>query len=261
MVFPLPFTKITHIPLGPITIQAWGLMVAIGVLAGLWVARLEAKRRKVSYDLVFDALFGMVVSGVVGSRLIYVLLFWRNFTEAPWRAFYIWEGGMVFLGGFLVAVAFLVWFVRRHKLGFWRMADLFAPSLALGLFFGRIGCFLIGDHIGSPMGCSCAWGSVLNGETQRRHEPSLYLMISNLLLFVLLWNLRTRLKKPGQLAMVFFIWYGVMRFILDFFRASDLPLGLSDPRFWGWTSSQLVSVVLFFAGWIGLWWFSRSKVK
>lgn len=245
---PLPFTKITDIVIGPITLQAWGVMLALGLLVGLFVTLKEAERKKIKSDSVFDVFLWILVTSIVGSRLMYVLLFWRDFISAPLNVFKIWEGGLVFYGGIFAALLAMWFYTRSKKISFVDLADTLTPGFAIGIFFGRLGCYLIGDHIGAPMKGDWFWGSVMTGDTVLRHEPSLYLSLNGLLMFLVLWHLRTRLNKRGAMAMAFFVWYGFSRFFLDFFRSSDLSLGLSDPRFWGLTISQYVSVGLFAGG-------------
>lgn len=245
---PLPFTKITDIPLGPITLQAWGVMVALGMLIGLYVVLKEAERKGLKRDSILDMFLGILIASIAGSRLFYVLLFWRDFVAAPFDVFKIWEGGLVFYGGIFASMVILWIYTRAKKLSFLDVTDTMAPGFAIGIFFGRIGCYLIGDHIGAPMKGDWFWGSVMSGDTVLRHEPSLYLSLNGLLMFLVLWHLRSRLSGRGDMTMAFFLWYGFSRFFLDFFRSNDLAVGLSDPRFWGLTISQYVSIVLFLMG-------------
>ncbi|HCW32827.1 MAG: prolipoprotein diacylglyceryl transferase [Candidatus Peregrinibacteria bacterium GW2011_GWE2_39_6] len=248
----IPFTKITTIPLGPIPIQAWGLMVALGMLVGLWVALKEADRRKIKREIILDLFIWIVLSSMIGGRLMYVALFWSDFSGDLVKIVKIWEGGMIFYGGIFAAILAVLIYLRKKKISFWKVADILSPGFAIGIFLGRIGCYLIGDHIGKIMGHPWFWGAVIPGDDRLRHEPSLYLSLNGLLMFAVLWSLRKRLTKPSQLTMVLFIWYGISRFILDFFRANDLPGNLSDPRFWGLTISQWVSLGLFGVGMVGL---------
>lgn len=245
--WPLSFTKITDIHLWFINIKVWGLMVAIGMLVGLFVAYQEAKRKNVSLDLIFDLFIWIFVSSMIGGRLMYVLLFWRDYAAMPFEIFQLWDGGMVFYGGIFAAIAAILILLRKKKVSFWKMADIGAPALAIGIFFGRIGCYLIGDHVGSKTNFFLA--SDYYGEL--RHEPSLYLSFNGLVLFVVLWALRKRLKKEGQIAWIFILWESVTRFFLDFVRASDLPGRLSDPRFFGLTISQYLALLAlaFFIPW------------
>jgi phosphatidylglycerol:prolipoprotein diacylglycerol transferase len=254
----LPFTKITEIPFGPVDIQVWGLMVAFGMLMGLAVSLEEAKRKGVNKDHVLDSFIWIVLSSLVGSRLFYVLLFWRDFVAAPFDVFKIWEGGLVMYGGIFGAILALWFFVKHHKVDFLKLTDTMAPGLALGIFFGRIGCYLIGDHIGASMTNDWFWGSMLHGEDFLRHEPSLYLSLNGLLMFLYLWSRRKVFKGKGQMTMMFFIWYGLSRFALDFFRSSDLEVGLSDPRYFELTSSQFISLLLLV---VGLIYFNKFNKK
>lgn len=257
----LPFTKITEIPLGPVTIQVWGLMVAIGMLVGLWVALKEADRLKMKREVILDIFLMIVIGSMVGGRLLYVVLFWGKFADDPLSILKLWEGGMVLYGGVLGAVLPMVVYLRRKKISFWKVSDILAPGYAIGTFFGRMGCYLIGDHIGAPMGAGCSncfWGATFPGEAMRRHEPSLYLSLNGLLMFLFLWTMRKRVRRPGELTLLMFMWEGLSRFILDFYRAGDLA-GYSDPRFAGLTISQWAGAVLFFGALIGLYYPFISK--
>lgn len=260
---PLPFEKIVSIPIGPLHIQVWGLMVAMGMLVGLWIALKEAKRLHVSKDLILDVFLWTVISSMIGSRLFYAAFAWEEFTDDPLRVFRIWEGGMAFYGGFLSAVLTIFIFLRVKKVSFWKVADVLAPGLAIGIFIGRIGCYLTGMHIGSVMTQAWFWGSVFPGDPRLRHEPSLYLSLDGLFIFFLLWSLRHRLKKPGQMTMLFLLSYGISRFFLDFFRAADLPGMLSDPRtIFHLTAAQLLSIAMAIIGSIGVFkpeFFTRTK--
>ena len=243
------FTKITDIALGPFTVQAWGTMVALGMLIGLWLTLKEAKRKKVDKETVLDTFFWMMLAAILGSRVLYVILFWRDFVDSPLDAFKIWEGGLVLLGGVLSAIGVLWFMCRKKGIPMLKMTDTMAPGLAAGICCGRIGCYLIGDHIGSPMEGDFFWGSIYSGTPDvLRHEPSLYLAINGFALFLFLWFMRKRVKKQGNLTMLFFVWYGAARFLLDVFRNTDLPNGLADPRFASFTISQYVSLLLFLLG-------------
>lgn len=237
----LPFQKITVIDLGLVQIHVWGLMVALGMLAGLLVILHEAKKRyKIDPTYVYDIFILMFIASMVGSRLLYVFLYWRQFLADPVQIFKVWDGGLVYYGGFLAAILVIFLYLRKKKFKFWKFADMMVPGLALGLGIGRIGCYLIGDHIGAKT--TFFLGSMLNGEL--RHEPALYLSLNGFFLFIVLWLLRDKFwKKEGALACIFLILYSVTRFFLDFTRAADLPY-FSDPRYFLLTVSQWISIFL-----------------
>jgi phosphatidylglycerol:prolipoprotein diacylglycerol transferase len=237
----MTFTKITTIPVGPIDIQIWGLLVALGMLAGLLYTLREAKKRKMNTENFIDIFIIIFVSAIVGSRLLYVAQFWQEYANDPMAIIKIQQGGLTFLGGVFLSVLALFIYTKLKKLSFWKVVDIMAPGFALGIGIGRIGCYLIGDHIGART--DFFLGSYYNGDL--RHEPSLYLSINGFLLFFVLILLKPFLKnKEGALGYLFIAWYALSRFLLDFTRAADIE-ALSDPRYYGLTFSQWASLVLF----------------
>src|SRR3989339_1057491 len=245
---PLPiismtFTKLTEIPIyGHFSIKIWGLMVAIGMLVGLFIATKEAKRKKQNPDEIINLFTWIIISSVIGSRLLYVILFWQNYSSNLLDIFKIWEGGLVFYGGIFAAILTIYIYSKIKNKNFWQIADIMAPGFAIGIFFGRIGCFLIGDHIGSPVHWF-PFGSTLLNDNILRHEVSAYLSLNGLITFLLLWSLRKKFPKTGQIAYIFLIYYSFTRFLLDFFRAQDLRV--IDPRFYELTISQWLSALVF----------------
>lgn len=238
-----PFAKLVEIDLGLVSIKIWGLLVSLGMLAGLLVSYYESKRKKVSFDLILDLFIWVFIAAMLGGRLFYVLLFWKDFAPDPLSIFYFWEGGMVFYGGVIGALIAILVLLYRKKARFWKIADVLVPGTALGIGIGRIGCYLSGLHIGAKT--NFFLGSEYNGEI--RHEPALYLSLNGFVLFIFLMLIRKHVKKEGQLAWIFLLWDFGTRFFLDFFRANDLPGHLSDPRFVGLTISQILGLIAFLA--------------
>ena len=189
----MEFTKITQIPIGPVHIQVWGLLVALGMLAGLFLSIKEAKKRGIKADYFYDMFIIAVITSMIGSRLAYAALYWENFRDNLLDVFKVWEGGLVFLGGFFAALLGIFIYMKSKKLRFWEIADIMAPGMALGYAIGRQGCFLIGDHIGAPIE-RFGIGSYFNGENFLRHEVSLYLSLGALLIFFVLLFLKNKIK-------------------------------------------------------------------
>lgn len=240
----LPYGPIIEFHLGPLTIQSWGLMVALGFIVGILLILWQARRAGEKTDKLLDLVLWVFIASMIGSRVFYVLLFWQDFAGHWVDALKVWNGGMVFYGGLLFAVAVFMLFARRHKLNLWVLSDWAAPALAIGTAIGRIGCHLIQDHPGRIT--TVTWGIMINGEL--RHETAMYLVFSNLIIFLILWLwLRKSQKLPvGALFYIYLIWEGTTRFAIDFWRATDLPN--SDPRFWGLTISQYIGIGLVVAG-------------
>lgn len=247
----IPYFQITTINLGPLSIQAWGTLVALGFLAGILVDLKRAKSAGFKKEQIIDLAFWIVLSSMVFGRVVYVAGHLPDYLATnSWRMFYFWEGGMTVFGGFIGAVIAYIIFVKKKKLPFWKFGDVVIFGLPLGLAIGRVGCFLIHDHIGKPTDFFLGM-QYLDGLT--RHENALYLVINAALLFLvyLLVDKYYRHKFSGLFVVVFMLWYGFFRFWLDFLRATDLAG--SDPRYWGLTGAQYASILLFFGGTYLFW--------
>lgn len=244
----IPFFQWTTIPLGPLPIQVWGLFVAAGIAAGLWVSVWAAKQRGLEHKHVVDAGAWIIAASMVGGRVVYVLSEWQLFAGDLTSVIKVWEGGMSISGGFLGAVIAAAVYYKRKHLSFLEYGDVTIFGLPVGLWIGRLGCFFIFDHPGTPT--SSPFGQTyLDGFV--RHNHGLYLSIDGLLLtivFVLLWRY-ARLSK-GMFMVIFALWHGTMRFILDFFRATDLAH--VDSRWFGLTVAQYLSLAMIAAG-LYLW--------
>src|SRR5215813_3073054 len=104
--FPILF----HI--GPLTIRTYGAMVALAFLASLQLARMAARTRRIGEAFLLDLVALLIVTGLLGARLLYILVNLSYFREHPWESFKVWEGGLVFYGGFLLAAIIGVIFTR-----------------------------------------------------------------------------------------------------------------------------------------------------
>ena len=135
-----PFGVLGH-QFGPFTLHTYGVLVALGFIAALVVVMRGARREGLAQEPVLDLAFVAVLAAIVGSRLLYVLFNLGEYLADPLRIFKVWEGGLVFHGGLLLAIPACFYFVRRSRLPAWATADVFAPAIALGQAIGRIGCF------------------------------------------------------------------------------------------------------------------------
>jgi phosphatidylglycerol---prolipoprotein diacylglyceryl transferase len=249
--------------LGPLTIHWYGVMIALAFLAGLWTATRRARRVNVAGDKIADVTFWLMIGAILGARAVYVATYWKTeFSSRPWsEMFMIQHGGLVYYGGFIGATLAGAIYLRWKKLPQWKMADILAPSIALGSIFGRIGCLLNGCCYGRgchlpwairfPSQSEGAWMQQFNQGLVGRDEPSLpvhpteiYDALLNLALyFGLAWLFR-RKKFDGQVFATYFIGYALCRFIVEYFRGDYPPDHLHN----GLTSAQLVSVPIFIAG-------------
>ena len=127
-----------------ITIHTYGVMLALGFLLAILAAMRHARRTGLDPNLVLDLAFYILIAGLFGSRLFYVAGHWDDFRNNPVEIVMFWRGGLVYYGGLIFAFGVGVWYIKRKRLDFPRIADLLAPSIAIGQTMGRLGCFSAG---------------------------------------------------------------------------------------------------------------------
>lgn len=226
----------TLFELGPLSFQTYGLMVALGVMAAYWTICQSAKDT-LSQRMVSDMILWTVLSGFLGGRLLYIFQNWDFYKESPLSMFAIWEGGLVFFGGLVTAFLGLFLFSKYHKLSFLTVTDLVCPSAALAHAFGRVGCFLNGCCYGKPyQGLFSVQYPFL---AERVHVVQLYETAANLALFLALFLYARRKKFAGQITLMYFIGYGVVRFVTEFLR------GDKQPSWGGLTNAQWIALAFF----------------
>src|SRR5262249_829742 len=142
--------------IGPVIVHFYGVLVALGIIAGYQMMKWAAIQRDLDPQALADLTALLVFSGLLGARLFYVVLNISYYKVHVIEVFKIWEGGLVFYGGFLSAAAVGQWFVMRKKLPLGVVADCTAPALAIGQAIGRLGCFMAGCCYGKPT--SLPWG-------------------------------------------------------------------------------------------------------
>lgn len=234
---------------GPLTIHWYGVMVALGFLAGLWTASRRAPRDGIHPERILDLGPWLIVGAIVGSRLLFVISYWDEyFARQPWyEMFMIQRGGLVFYGGLIGSFAAGVFYVKWRKLPFLKVADVMAPSIALGHAFGRIGCLMNGCCYGKPTQCFLAIHFPADHETGGVgvHPTEIYESVLNALLYLGLAWLFRRKKFDGQIFALYLLLYSVLRASVESFRG-DYP---STSLILGWiTPGQVASLVTFALG-------------
>jgi len=232
--------------IGGFHLRAYGTLIAIALLTGTWLAGREAARKGIPKERVQDFVVWATLFGLLGARLYYLAFFSpRVFLEDPLGILAIWRGGLAIHGALLAGAATAIWYVRRHRLSFWRFADTLAPSVILGQAIGRLACFLNGDAYGIPT--TLPWGVTFSNPEAMAplgvplHPTQLYEMSLNLLLFGLLWWWRTRIRFDGQLFLLYVGGYGIIRFIVENFRGDQLQYA------GGISAAQTISVLVLVA--------------
>ena len=212
--------------LGPLTIRTYGAMVALAFLAALQVARMTARVRRIEETFMLDIVAIAVMTGLLGARLFYILINWSYFREHPADSFKIWEGGLVFYGGFLLGALVTNLFARYRGYSMAEVSDCLAPALAVGQGIGRWGCFFAGCCYGKPT--SLPWSVVFKDPTSlaplgvELHPVQLYESAGDFVIAFILWQVLVRRKETkGQVIWLYVLLYGILRFAMETLRGDD----------------------------------------
>lgn len=245
----IPYFYYPTIQFGPLTLHTWGMVVAIGALAALWVAYKKAERDGLNPHVLYDLTFWILVLAFLGARLSYVFFYnWGSFSGNLISIVKIWEGGLSSFGGFVGATAAFVWYSRKHGLDMWRYADILMFAWPLGHGIARIGCFINHLHIGKlsslPIAVAFPDGA--------RLDMGLIESVVLLCYWSILWIMKRGKKHVAGFYLVTgMLFYGITRFVLDFFRATDISM--PDARYLGLTPAQYGSAILVFLGFLIMW--------
>ncbi|MFH1975640.1 MAG: prolipoprotein diacylglyceryl transferase [Pseudomonadota bacterium] len=208
--------------IGPISIFTYGFFIAVGFLAGIFLATKEAKRLGEDHEKIMDLCFYVLIAAILGSRLFYVATSPGMFLRDPVEILKIWNGGLVFYGGFIAALVTGVIFLKIKNIPVWKTADIMAPSIALAHFFGRIGCFFAGCCYGKY--CDLPWAVTFNHSDSLAptgiplHPTQLYEALGNLGIFLFLFFFSKRKKYDGQIFWMYVLLYGITRSVIETFR-------------------------------------------
>jgi phosphatidylglycerol:prolipoprotein diacylglycerol transferase len=250
--------------LGPITLYSYGLLLALAYLAGLRLALVRARARGLNGDRVMDLGIWIIVSALLGAKLLLLYQDWRLFSSDPRQLLSLAQSGGIFYGGLILAVIVALWYIRRHNLPMWTTTDVFAPGIALGHVIGRLGCFLAGCCYGKvttvpwavvftdPFAAANA-GTPLNVHL---HPTQLYESFAELVILIGLLAFEKKGRPfPGRTFWSYMLAYGATRFVIEFFRG-DSGRGLYFAE--AVSLSQMISIGLVPLSLAMLWWLSRA---
>ena len=236
-------------------IYGYGLMIAIGIIAAALLLNYRAKKRNYNEDHIFNMLIVAVVAGIIGGKLLYLIVEYKEVLADPIGAIKnIGQGFVVYgaiFGGFLAVVLYC----KKRKWNALAVVDLAIPSVALGQAFGRIGCFLAGCCYGAETSCFLGVefaASSMAPSGVHLHPTQLYSSLFNFLLaFFLLWYDK-RKKNEGATFSMYLIVYSIGRFLVEFLRA--------DPRgnVGFLSTSQFIAIFTFIIG-IGFYFYIKNK--
>ena len=274
---------------GPIVIQPWGFLVAMGFVLGTVVAQRYARKRGMDPRLYSDVVVWLAVGALVFGHLGHASFYDpAYYLQKPWELLYVWSG-LSSYGGFFGCAVLAVVFFKKRGVNVLRGSDLLLLGLTFGWFLGRIGCFVVHAHIGRRVSESPQWVqdsigwlgvrypstaefqaaraagedtyAYLGGNYQLldsvRFDLGLMDAILAIFVFTTLLFVARKPRREGVLMVVVLLMYGSVRFFLDFLRNTDL--GQADARYLGLTPAQYGSIAIVVAGLL-VWRESRSRV-
>ncbi|OGC42034.1 prolipoprotein diacylglyceryl transferase [candidate division WOR-3 bacterium RBG_13_43_14] len=211
--------------IGGLGLPSYGLMLVISFLVAFFIVRRSAKRFDISPVIIENLAFYLMLGVIIGGRLLYVIFHWQQFGQDLFGIIRLWEGGMMFYGGFIGGAIASIIYLRKVKIPILLLGDLISPSIALGEFFTRIGCFLNGCCFGKPSDLpwaiqfpsSCVAGKSPVGQFHL-HPTQLYTSVFSLLLFLFLQRQLMSKHRNGEAFAFYLILSGAFRFGIDFIR-------------------------------------------
>jgi phosphatidylglycerol:prolipoprotein diacylglycerol transferase len=261
----IPFPNIDPIlfSLGPLHVRWYGLMYVLGFMASYYFVQRQIERFAFrELEPWFENLnLTLILSVVLGGRLGYVLFYnFSYYLHHPLEIPATWTGGMSFHGA-CIGVMLGGWlYLRRKKIDYWKVADIYVVTIPIGLGLGRLGNFINGELFGRTT--DLPWGMIFpGGGPLPRHPSQLYeMLLEGVILFTILWSQKYRPWQGqrgwphGSLGCLFLIGYGLFRFLVELAREPDPQLGF---LFGALTMGQLLSMAMIVGG--SLIWFVRAR--
>ncbi|MCL5773714.1 MAG: prolipoprotein diacylglyceryl transferase [Firmicutes bacterium] len=230
--------------IGNFPVYTYAVFVVLGFTTGLLVAAWLAGKEKIPSDTVIELAIFILIGGILGARLVYVLVKLPDYLSAPLDILNLRKGGLSWHGALLGGLFLAYLFAKSRKLSLKKICDILSAPAVLGLAIGRIGCLLNGCCYGKISTVKWAVDLSAAGVIGKRHPTQIYEMILNIAVFLLILFWLPRKKFDGEVFLGMLSLYSAVRFFVEFFR--------EEPLLWfGLTLAQFVSIaVIIICGWI-----------
>ena len=236
--------------LGQFPVRSYGLMMALAFIVGIVVARRRAKAAGLDPDVIIDFAFFVILASIAGARAVHVIVQWDYYRGDPLSILRLWEGGLAQYGGIAAGVATGMLFFVRRRIDPWMGADIVAPSVALGIAIGRIGCFLNGCCYGTA--CDLPWAVTFHPASiagQHLHDAALhptqiYESLAALAVFFVLLAVDRRKPYHGFLLWLLIILLAAYRFFIDPIRQYEATAMAVEGAGFSLTMNQVMGLVL-----------------
>jgi phosphatidylglycerol:prolipoprotein diacylglycerol transferase len=241
--------------IGNFPVRSFGVMILIAFLAGLWLVRWRAPRYGLDVTKATDLAFTVLIAGILGARLAYIVQNVSYFSQHPNELFSLRFEGLTSYGGVILGAAAVAWWAVRNKASLGKLTDLYAPAFMFGHVFGRIGCFLNGCCYGGSCPSHVFLATQFPGTDGPHYPAQLYDSGMNLIgVLVLLAIERKGWLRTGQLTGLFLVIHNGIRFVYEFWRAGtdeQNAQGNATAHYFGGlpiTEAQAMSLALMVAG-------------
>lgn len=231
-------------------LHSYGLLLAIAFLLGIQIFVSRARARGIPEEPMQTLSLWLLVLAIVGARALFVVTHWADYASDPLAILRLWEGGLILYGGYVFAIAGGILYLRRRGIRVWRVGDAAAPSMALGIGIGRLGCFMNGCCFGLPT--TLPWGVHFPAESVPSfvfpgvplHPAQLYLSLAGLGIFFWLLAADRKPRFEGWLFWTYIAIDAALRFVLDFTRYYDSSSAIGSLGGLSFNMNQVLSGAL-----------------
>ena len=220
--------------IGPLTIYSYGIMLIFAFLISTYLASKKAGAIAIEPEIIFNLSFIVLIFGIIGSRLLYVIFNVDYYIKSPLEIIKLWEGGLSWFGGFFLGSTAAIIYIRRNGLPIYKTLDLLIPFLALGQSIGRIGCLLNGCCYGRQV----SWGLYFPVHDRVLIPTQLFSSLAMLFIFVILRIFQERTHRDGEILFTYLILYSIRRILIEIWRADNKLV------IFGLTYFQIISIVI-----------------
>ncbi|MGD9162551.1 MAG: prolipoprotein diacylglyceryl transferase [Desulfobacteraceae bacterium] len=230
--------------IGPLTLHTYGLFVALGFIAGIFVATRLGKTVGFMSNAVMDMGFIIILTGLIGSRIVYIIIEFQHYVANPLDIIKLWQGGLVFSGGLVAVIIAMIFYAKYYKVNIWTISDIWAPAAAIGQAIGRIGCFFAGCCYGKPT--DVPWAVIFTNPKSIAtlnipiHPTQIYSSLGSFIIFIILIILHSKKKFEGQVFLWFLIFHSTARLFLERFRGDPRGIIMTDNL----TMTQFIAIII-----------------
>lgn len=252
------------VQIGPLAFRWYGFLIGIGILLAIVYGVKELRRRGLNPDHLYDMGFWLVLAGVVGARIYYVIFQWGYYGKHLNEILMIWKGGLAIHGALIGGFLAFFTYTQMKKINWLMYADIIIPGVAIAQALGRWGNFFNNEAFGGPT--SLPWKLFIPEsfrpvdlkQFEYFHPTFLYESLWNIFIFVILIFLSRKLygkqkeARPGFILFTYLIFYSIGRYFIEGLRIDSLLVGQ-------FRTAQLVSLILFIVGMVGFIWLKNTK--